>query len=427
MRTVGLFSAVLIMINVVVGSGIFINVLPLGARLGTASFCAYLVAALFLLPVVASLALLARHQPESGGLYVYTTTYVHRFLGFLSSWMYFVGKAVSVGLMAHVLIMALERACPAALHVPHIVLVAALLSFFAAAHCAGIRLQGRVQWVAIAAKVIPVLVVVALLAWHGPVAPFSAALLNAENLSAAVPIAVFAMVGFEVISSVAHVFVRPEYTIVRAALIGFTAVATLLAVFQASVSLLAPTLASVGQGPAATLMALADTYLASHAWSSVALAACVYASIVGGSFSILTSNCWNLHRLAVQGHMPGRQWLAATTAQQVPWASVWVEVCISVLAVAISDQQVPLQNMSVCGVIFAFFCAMLAAWRARSAHGARVVHPVVAGTAVLSTVVLLGFTVFRVYTYGVSIPYLLLCGGGIVISLVYEKVRGQSY
>ncbi|MDQ5890491.1 MAG: basic amino acid/polyamine antiporter, family [Candidatus Dependentiae bacterium] len=422
-RTIGLLAAILININVIVGSGIFINLHPFMSQLGTGSFVVYLVAALFLLPVVAVLALLARQQPESGGLYVYAKTYLHPAVGFLCGWSYFVGKAISVGLMANLLMLVVESVFPSLLVVPHIALVAGLLLFLASANIIGASLQGRVQWLFIAAKVIPVVSILGLLAWKGGQVPLSFAQVSTDSLVAVVPIAVFAMVGFEVTCTIAHLFVRPEYTIVRAFVIGFLTVATLLSLFQGAVSLLMPASALSLGLPAAQLASIAEAYVPSVSWL---MTLCVYLSILGGTFGILTSNCWNLHRLAAQGHVPGAKWLTKVTAGQVPWVSLLVEVCVCVAGVAISTQQLPLQKMSVLGVIFAFFCAMLAAFFARNAAGVRLVHPLIVCAALCSTLGLFGITLYHIFLYGISVPYLVLFGGGIMVGLGYEQWRDKK-
>jgi len=422
MRTIGLFSAILININVIVGSGIFINLHPFIRMGGTGSFLAYVAAAACLLPVVIVLAYLAREHPESGGLYVYTKTYLHPFIGFLCGWGYFVGKSVSVGLMAHILVVLCEQLIPGVCVVPHLLLVAGLLLLLAGANIVGASLQGPVQRLLIAAKVVPVLCMIGFLVWHGVQVPVSFSAITPDALSSMVPIALYAMIGFEVTCTIAHLFVRPEYTIVRAFIYGFLGVAALLATFQFSVSALLP-LHMLGVGsstPSAQLVSIAGMYAPGLAFVPLLLSVCVYCSVLGGMFSILTSNCWNVYRLAVHGHLPGAQFLTRLTCGTIPWVSLLIEVCIAVVAVGITDQQVPLQKMSILCVVFAFFCAMLAAARARNKDGVRLIHPSIVGAALVSTAGLLGLTLYQVFLHGVSVPYLVLCGSGVACALWYQ-------
>jgi amino acid transporter len=428
MRTIGLFSAILININVIVGSGIFINLHPFIRMGGTGSFLAYIVAAACLLPVVVVLAYLARAHPESGGLYVYTKTYLHPFVGFLCGWGYFVGKSVSVGMMAHILVTLCEQLFPLVSVVPHLMLVAGLLLFLAGAHVIGASLQGPVQGILIAAKVVPVICMIGFLLWHGVQVPISCAEITGSSLSGMVPIALYAMIGFEVTCTIAHLFVRPEYTIVRAFIYGFLSVAALLATFQFSVSALLPAhmLGVVSANPSAQLVSIAGMYAPDVSLIALVLSVCVYCSVLGGMFSILTSNCWNVYRLAVHGHMPGAHLLTRLTRSNIPWVSLLIEVCIAVVAVGITSQLVPLQKMCILCVVFAFFCAMLAALRARKIDGSWLIHPCIVGAAVLSTAGLFSLTLYQIFLHGVSVPYVLLCGSGVLSAAWYQYKSNKA-
>lgn len=425
-RTLGLVSGILLTINVIVGSGIFVNMHPLIAALGPVSFIAYLAAAVLLLPVVLSLAFLARHEPQSGGLYVYAKKFIHPVAGFFAGWAYFVGKAISAGLMAHLLMNVAAQAVPALHSIPSLLGVAALLLSLMTAALAGAALRGRVQWFFTAAKLLPVLCVVGLLAWYKPLALEAlphGVLYVTHGLWAVVPLAVFAMVGFEVSCSVAHLFERPRQTIVPVFLLGFAAVAVILAGFQAAAAALASAdVFTIDASPAAHLVAVVRGYCATPALLWL-LSVCVYLSILGGTFGILTSNAWNMHRLALEGHIPGGHLLARLTASGVPWASMLFEIAICVIGVGIGQRQIPLQKMSVLSVVFSFLCAMVAALRARDAAGKRVVSFWLAGAGLVSTLFLVAVTFMQIIRYGVSVPYLWLFGSGIVGSIVVKCCR----
>jgi amino acid transporter len=221
--------------------------------------------------------------------------------------------------------------------------------------------------------------------------------------------------------------VRPEYTIVRASLYGFLAVAALLATFQFSVAALLPSalLGEAASTPAAQLISIAGIYAPGVSFISWLLTVCVYASVLGGMFSILTSNCWNVYRLALQGHLPARSFLTRLTRGNVPWVSLLAEVGIAVCAVAITSQQVPLQKMCILCVVFSFLCAMLAALRARRADGSWLINPVIVYAAVVSTLGLFGLTLYQIFLHGVSVPYILLCGSGVVCAAWYQLVGSR--
>lgn len=415
-RTIGLFSAVLIIINIIVGGGIFINLSPLIKLGGAASFWSYLLAGILLLPVVAVLAALARRHPASGGLYVYSQIYLSPFTAFVAGWFYYVSKQVSVGLMARLFVNVVQQMVPALQGYSDIFLVGCLLGFFVLANIAGAELQGRIQWVLTAAKGLPILFVFALFLQHGSTVMQKITWLPIDTWGAVLPVAAFAMIGFEVACTLGHLFKDPDYTIMRALLIGFSCVVAMLSFFQMGVGLLVPAYTQ----SVFPLSALAYQFAASMPWLAPALSACVYTSMIGGAFGILTSNCWNLHRLAEQGHLPFRDTLIATTKNQVPWASLFVGAGVSVIAITITKNLGALQSMGIFGMIFAYACSIIAAFFARTNQGNYLLPVWLKGAAFLSTSCLMYLCYLKISKVGVSTPYIMLLGIGVVIATYFE-------
>lgn len=415
-RTIGLFSAVLIIINIIVGGGIFINLSPLIKIGGAASFWSYLIAGVLLLPVVAVLAALARRHPTSGGLYVYSQTYLGPFTAFVAGWFYYVSKQVSVGLMARLFVNVIQQLIPCLENVSDIVLVAGLLSFFVLANSMGAELQGRVQWLLTAAKGLPILFVFVLFLQHGTTVIQKITWLPIDTWGAVLPIAAFAMIGFEVACTLGHLFKDPDTTIMRALLIGFSCVVAMLTFFQLAVGLLLP----VESSAIFPLSALAYQFAATLPWLATVLSACVYTSMIGGAFGILTSNCWNLHRLAEQGHLPFRNTLIATTKNQVPWASLLVGAGVSVFAITITKNLGALQSMGIFGMIFAYACSIIAAFFARTKEGNYLLPVWLKGAAFFSAGCLMYLCYLKISQVGVSTPYVMLLGIGVVVATYFE-------
>src|SRR5437868_2271167 len=94
------FTATLININVMLGSGIFLNITELASRTGALGFLCYMTVGVLLLPLVASMATLLRLYP-SGGFYAFAAQGLGPFWGFVSAWSYVVGKLGSATIMMH--------------------------------------------------------------------------------------------------------------------------------------------------------------------------------------------------------------------------------------------------------------------------------------------------------------------------------------
>jgi len=413
-RTVSFFVAVLIIINLVIGSGIFINLIPFLTQGYTGNFLIYLLGGLIQLPVVITLARLASAHPDNGGLYVYAKRYISPFAGFLAGWTYFVGKSISVGLMAHVFMQVMQSFIPA-LHVfPLLFLDACFLTFVVLANVLGVSIQGKAQKVLILTKVLPVVTVFLILWWKGGQRPLTFDGIGLHSVGELLPIAVFATVGFEVMCSIAHMVKNPKENLVKIMVTGFGVVVALITLFQCVVNLLLPQAASYSfpLGSIAHLHGLSA--LAPYAYI------CVYLSIIGGAFSILTTNCWNLFALAENGHLPGACYITKLTKEEIPWVSLVIEAVIAFLGISMMQEQVALQRMAVFGMVLSFVCASLAALRARR-HAAAIVSPVVASLALLSSGGLALWILKGIYEVGISLPYLCIYFVGVLLAIYQAR------
>ena len=96
-----LWQAVLINVNIMFGTGIFINTVNLAQIAGFFGFISYSLVALILLPLIFSIAALLKIHPK-GGFYTYAAKELSPFFGFISSWSYFISKLSSATLLIHV-------------------------------------------------------------------------------------------------------------------------------------------------------------------------------------------------------------------------------------------------------------------------------------------------------------------------------------
>ena len=106
---ISLFAAILITVNTMLGSGIFINPAPLAKIAGSFGFLGYFVSMIILIPIVLSIAELAKLHPTSGGLYVYSEKYINPLAGFISGWGYFLGKATAAALISKIVAVFLKN------------------------------------------------------------------------------------------------------------------------------------------------------------------------------------------------------------------------------------------------------------------------------------------------------------------------------
>ena len=157
---ISLLTAILININIMLGAGLFINPKPLTQLAGPFGFIGYVLGALVLLPIVLSLAELAKYHPTAGGLYVYSKTYINNGVGFLSGWSYFLGKTSSAAVLANTLISFFYKDFVCLQKLPILFWDACLILLLIGINILGVRLGGKIQYIFTTLKAVPVMFVI---------------------------------------------------------------------------------------------------------------------------------------------------------------------------------------------------------------------------------------------------------------------------
>jgi len=97
------------------GAGIFINTVELSKRAGLLSSFMYPLIGILILPLILAIAKLIQLHP-SGGFYVFAQKEISPFVGFLSTWSYFIAKLASASLMIHVAMSLITQIFPTLLN-----------------------------------------------------------------------------------------------------------------------------------------------------------------------------------------------------------------------------------------------------------------------------------------------------------------------
>ena len=113
-KKLSLPTAILINVNIMMGGGIFINTVELAKRTGLLSGFMYPLIGLLILPLIIAISRLIELHP-SGGFYVFGQKEINPFVGFVSTWSYFIAKLASASLMIHVSMSLLTQIFPALL------------------------------------------------------------------------------------------------------------------------------------------------------------------------------------------------------------------------------------------------------------------------------------------------------------------------
>jgi amino acid transporter len=414
--SINLVTAILININIILGAGLFINPKPLTLLAGPLGFIGYILAATIIFPIVLCIAQLAKIHPTAGGLYVYSKEYISPFVGFISGWSYFLGKTTSAALLAHVFVSFFQRRILFLQQFPILLLDCFLILLLILLNIIGLKIGGKIQYFFTSMKAIPIIFVLFAGLSLFNLDFFTPQPQDITNLFSTFPVAIFVLLSFEMICSIGHLIKNPEKNISRAILYSFFIVATIAAIFQFMI------FGSLGTN----LKIIPEPILAFgiKAFNNIFFAkiinSFVFVSIIGGSFGSLTANCWNLYRLADGGHLPGKKYLTKINKTNVPYFSLLIEGGLGCLILWISKTQIPLQNMTVLGMVMAYFFSSVSAFLVNKKKKSFYFY--ISILAITSSFYIAFLCIKNLILYGISFPLLIIFIAGLGFSL-WEKMK----
>lgn len=422
---ISLPTAILINLNVMVGSGIFINTVLLSKNAGGLGTAAYALVGILLLPLIMSMSELARIH-KGGTFYDYGSN-LGAYVGFLTTGSYFLAKLASCALAIHVCISLLQTIFPFLQGAPTVLIDCAVVVLFALLNTRNLRVGKRIQLMFIVGKFIPILFVIFAGIYLFTPLNFSTEYLIPSGIVTSVPFILYAFTGFEVSCSLSKFLEDPERNGPRAMLISYLLGITIVCLFQtffyASVGPVLASLSSyLGAFPALLEKLAVSSSLAAHLKAFLHLG--IAASVLGSAYGIMYSNVWNLYELAVQGHVVRQHKLLTLNAHQMPIVCVAIEALIVMSYLLLTQgNQVPLQQISASGSTVSYTLCVLglaaASYRLKGRVG---VVPVL---GIVSCVMLAAALARNFVVYGM-LPVALFCVMLGVASCMFRSAAPRS-
>lgn len=201
-RAIGRWSLALLVVNSVIGSGVFGLPSAVAKLLGAHSPAAVLLAGAAIGVIVACYAEVASHFSQSGGPYLYVRAAFGRLPGIEAGWLLWLVRLTAPAASANLFVNYLAEFLPRVTEpVPRFGMITLLLGLLAWVNVLGVRAGLRLSNVFTVAKLLPLLAVIvagALYAWTGHGAmPASGAAAGTRSWLQAMLLLVFAYGGFE--------------------------------------------------------------------------------------------------------------------------------------------------------------------------------------------------------------------------------------
>lgn len=341
-----LWEAIFININIMLGTGVFVNTVVLAKKTGVLSGFLYLGAGIIMLPIIYIIAKLAQENP--GGNFYTFGKLAYPFLGFISTWTYFVGKPATATLATHAFTLFIQTLIPELACISPFYIDVIIICLFTLLNLLHVKTGSLIQNIFLGAKLTPVIAIILYGLMHAQLIHINLPTTVFAGIPIALPLTLFCCLGFEASCSLASHIQNPEKNASRAIFISFGIVLSLTFLYQ--------TLLYITTGPALGLQAnytqafplfisIVHPGLTQHIVPLMSLA--VALSALGATYGILYANVWNLYTLAEHDALPHSLFFSQLNKYNMPFICVIAEGAICLTHLFFSQgSQIPLQYVS---------------------------------------------------------------------------------
>jgi len=202
-RAIGRWSLVALVVNSIIGSGVFGLPSTVAGLIGNYSPYAMIAAGLGMSVIMGCFAEVASRFQQAGGPYLYARVAFGRLMGIQTAWMLWLGQVAAPAANANLFVIYLGEFFPHAKDpMPRAVILTALVGFLAFINIRGVRAGAQVSNLFTAAKLLPLFAVIVLGLFvlynhHWSSANLSAGSPSVDQWMKAVLLLVFAYGGFE--------------------------------------------------------------------------------------------------------------------------------------------------------------------------------------------------------------------------------------
>ena len=352
-----LLSAIIININIMLGSGIFINTVLLPQQTGALGAVAYAIGGILILPLILTFSQLLADFP--GGTFYDFGASLHPLVGFVNSWSYFIGKLATPAIGIHVFVTLMQTINPTlALYNP-LIIDSVIVVLFVGLNLFNLKTGRNINYVFIVLKLIPILFIIFASFFMFNPTHFTFDTFKWSGIPASMVLVIFAFSGFEASCSLSKQIINPEKNGPRAILISYLITLSILISYQIGFfGMLGSCFMSLTSYrdafPTLIQKCMPDHATLQNFFRAITLSG-IAASSLGASYGVIYSNFWNLHALAQQNLVFGAPLFLKKNRFGTPLACV-IAAGIIILSYqwASGGHLVPLQQFSAAGNLTAY-------------------------------------------------------------------------
>ncbi len=361
-NTISLGSAIIINMNIIIGSGVFINTTELAHRAGILGGLSYVLVGILMFPLILSFVKLLEYYP-SGGFYAFCSSSLHPIIGFINTWCYFFAKLSSATLSIHIFTLLVQKTFPTLTIINPIIFDLAVLGCLLALNMLNVKTGSRIQsWVMIF-KLFPLFFVIT----SGII------LLNSSHITAVdalwsgipstIPLVLHALLGFEVACVISRNIENPRINGPRAILFSYAAVIVLFVAYQTIFySLIGTDLAMQIDYRGAFPLLISKLGISEHLRDILGhlIHLAIATSALSAAFGIIYANLWNLYSLAELKHTIAPAFIMQRNSFSIPFVCVLAQGAIMIIYLfTILGIQTTFQQLSACGATITYTLSIL--------------------------------------------------------------------
>lgn len=356
-NTISLWSAVIINLNIIIGSGVFINTTELAKRAGLLGGLCYAIVGLLLFPLILSFVQLLTLYP-SGGFYAFCATSINPLVGFLSTWSYFFAKLSSATLAVHIFTLLTQKTFPVLTCISPLIFDIIILSLLLALNMLNVRTGSKIQNWLMVLKLSPLFLVIAsgfLLIKGSNLTPVHQLW---EGIPSAIPLVLHALLGFETACAISRNIENPEVNGPRSILISYSIVIILYMLYQGFFyGILGTDLAQARDYRGAFPLLISKFNIGDYARNFLGhfIHLAIALSALSAAFGIIYANLWNLYSLAERNHTIAPTMIMQRNHFNIPFMCVLVQgaVMLTYLFIMLGEQ-VTFQQLSAFGTTITY-------------------------------------------------------------------------
>jgi amino acid transporter len=325
-----LYAAIIVNVNIIIGSGLFINTTELAKRAGLLGGLTYAIVGLLLFPLILSFVKLLQLYP-SGGFYAFCSASLHPVVGFINTWCYFFSKLSSATLVIHIFVLLMQKTFLGLTIVSPFVLDVLILILLLGLNMLNVKTGSKIQGWLMILKLSPIFFVIAsgLLFLQGsnltPVHQLW------EGIPSAIPLVLHALLGFEIACAISRNIENPEVNAPRSVLISYGIVIVLYVLYQTIFyAILGTDLAAQADYRGAFPLLISKFAISDYGKNIVGhlIHLAIATSALSAGFGIIYANMWNLYSLAELDHIVAPKKVMQLNRFNIPFICVLAQGAI---------------------------------------------------------------------------------------------------